>query len=95
MYYIYILTNRENTVCYIGVTNNLERRMFEHREKLVKGFTEKYGLSKLVYFEETPDVLSAIEREKQIKKYRREKKDCLIESMNPYWLDLSERLFSQ
>jgi len=88
MYYIYILTNRENTVCYIGATNNLERRVFEHKEKLVEGFTKKYGLAKLVYFEETPDVLSAIEREKQIKKYRREKKDRLIERINSNWLDL-------
>lgn len=75
---------------YIGVTNNLERRIYEHKNKLVKGFTEKYNLTKLVYFEETSDVLAAIAREKEIKKWRREKKDALVKELNPAWKDLSE-----
>ncbi len=74
---------------YVGVTNNLERRIYEHRNKLVKGFTKKYNINKLVYFEETQDVTSAINREKEIKKWRREKKDQLVNSMNPTWKDLS------
>ena len=67
-YFVYILTNKANKVPYIGVTNNLERRMYEHRNKMVDGFTKRYNLTKLVYFEETFDVTSAIEREKQLKK---------------------------
>ena len=88
-YYVYILTNWNNRVMYIGVTNNLERRLFEHKNKLVKGFTEKYNTDKLVYFESTTDVRSAIEREKEIKKWRREKKNNLVETANPEWKDLS------
>jgi putative endonuclease len=75
---------------YVGVTNDLSRRLCEHKDKLVSGFTEKYNVSKLVYFEETTDVLSAIAREKEIKKWRREKKDALVMSLNPQWRDLSE-----
>ena len=75
---------------YVGVTNDLARRVYEHKNKLVKGFTEKYNLNKLVYFEETADVVSAIAREKEIKKWRREKKDALVVSVNPKWKDLSE-----
>jgi putative endonuclease len=75
---------------YVGVTNDLSRRLCEHKDKLVSGFTEKYNVSKLVYFEETTDVLSAIAREKEIKKWRREKKDALAMSLNPQWRDLSE-----
>ena len=74
---------------YVGVTNNLERRIYEHKNKLVKGFTKKYNINKLVYFEETQDVISAIDREKEIKKWRREKKHQLVNSMNPTWRDLS------
>ena len=88
-YYVYILTNWNNKVMYVGVTNNLERRIYEHKNKLVKGFTEKYNVGKLVYFEETSEVKSAISREKEIKKWRREKKNCLVEAMNPQWEDLS------
>lgn len=88
-YYVYLLVNWNNKVMYIGVTNALERRIYEHKNKLVKGFTEKYNLSKLVYFEETQDVISAIEREKEIKKWRREKKDQLVNRANPQWKDLS------
>jgi putative endonuclease len=73
---------------YIGVTNDLERRVFEHKNKLVKGFTEKYNVNKLVYFEETGDVNAALAREKEIKKWRREKKDALVTSSNPQWSEL-------
>ena len=89
MYYVYILTNKYNTVVYTGVTNNLERRLYEHRNHLVGGFTKRYNLNKLVYFETTSDVDSAIEREKQIKGWKRDRKNALIESVNPQWNDLS------
>jgi putative endonuclease len=88
-YYVYLLTNWNNQVMYIGVTNNLERRIYEHRNKLVDGFAKKYNVEKLVYFETASDVLAAIEREKQIKKWRREKKNQLVIEMNPEWKDLS------
>ena len=88
-YYVYLLTNWNNRVIYVGVTNDLMRRVYEHKQKLVPGFTEKYNVTKLVYFEQTRDVTAAIEREKQIKKWRREKKDTLVLSMNPEWKDLS------
>jgi len=78
---------------YVGVTNNLERRVYEHKHKLVQGFTEKYNVNKLVYFEETGDVEAALTREKQIKKWRREKKNRLVCSINPEWRDLSEDWF--
>jgi len=89
-YYVYILTNYNNKVMYVGMTNNLERRIYEHRKGLIEGFTNKYNLSKLVYCEHTFDVKSAIEREKQIKKWKREKKNALVESKNPEWRDLYE-----
>jgi len=88
-YYVYLLTNWNNQVMYVGVTSNLERRIYEHRNKLVDGFTKKYNVEKLVYFETTSDALAAIEREKQIKKWRREKKNQLVIEMNPEWKDLS------
>ena len=90
-YYVYLLSNWNNKVLYIGVTNNLERRIIEHRQKLVPGFTEKYNVNKLVYFEQTNDVISAISREKQLKKWRREKKNALVNSVNPGWKDLSSQ----
>ena len=90
MYYVYILTNWDNKVMYIGVTNNLERRLYEHKNKLVKGFTQKYNVHKLVHFEMTNDVMSAIEREKQLKGWSRAKKNALVEIDNPTWRDLSE-----
>ena len=90
-YYVYLITNWNNKVLYIGVTNNLERRLYEHKNKLIKGFTEKYNISKLVYFEQTSDIYSAITREKEIKKWRREKKNNLIESKNKPWEDLSKQ----
>ncbi len=74
---------------YIGMTNNLPRRLYEHKNKLLDGFTKKYNLNKLVYFENTSDVRTAIAREKEIKKWRREKKNKLVESLNPHWKDLS------
>lgn len=88
-YYVYLLTNWNNQVMYVGVTNNLERRIYEHKNKLIDGFTKKYNVEKLVYFETASDVLAAIEREKQIKKWRREKKNQLVVGMNPEWRDLS------
>ncbi|MCW8851213.1 MAG: GIY-YIG nuclease family protein [Gammaproteobacteria bacterium] len=90
-YYFYLITNWNNKVLYIGVTNNLERRIYQHRNKLIKGFTEKYNVNKLVYFEQTSDIESAITREKQIKHWRREKKNRLIESTNKEWQDLTKK----
>ena len=87
--YVYLLTNWNNKMMYVGVTNNLERRLYEHKQKLMPGFTEKYNVNKLVYFEETNDVRVALEREKEIKKWRREKKNRLVETANPEWKDLS------
>ena len=89
MYYVYILSNWCDSVLYIGVTNNLNRRLYEHRNHLVKGFTEKYNLHKLVYFETTGDIRVAMEREKQLKKWTRAKKNNLITKLNPEWKDLS------
>jgi putative endonuclease len=84
------MTNKKNGVLYTGITNNLARRVYEHKEKLISGFTSKYNLTKLVFFEETHDVNAAIEREKQIKGWLRKKKIELIESQNPDWRDMSE-----
>ncbi len=88
-YYVYILSNWNNKVIYVGMTNNLVRRLYEHKNKLVDGFTKKYNVSKLIYFEHTTDVTAAIKREKEIKKWRREKKNKLVESTNPSRKDLS------
>ena len=87
-YFVYILTNKYNTVLYTGITNDLERRVNEHKRKINNGFTSQYNVNKLVYFEQTSDVLSAIAREKQIKSWSRKKKNELIESTNPEWNDL-------
>ncbi len=89
-YYVYLITNWNHRVLYVGVTNHLYRRLYEHTNKLVAGFTNRYNLKKLVYVEETSDVNAALEREKQIKKWRREKKNWLVDEMNPEWRDLSE-----
>ena len=89
-YYVYILTNWKGNVMYIGVTNDLERRLYEHKHELVEGFTKRYHVHKLVYYEETSDVRAAIEREKQLKNWARAKKNALVETMNPTWKDLSE-----
>ncbi|NAZ30413.1 MAG: GIY-YIG nuclease family protein [Caldimicrobium sp.] len=91
-YYIYILTNQYNTVFYVGVTNNLIRRVYEHKNKLVKGFTSKYNINKLVYYEVFSDVRDAIYREKQIKSWNRKKKIEMIEKFNPEWKDLYEEI---
>ena len=91
-YYVYIMTNKTNSTLYIGVTNNLKRRIYEHKEKLIDGFTKKYNITKLVYYEYTNDVKVAIEREKTLKKWARVKKCNLVELKNPNWLDLSEEL---
>lgn len=77
---------------YVGVTNDLNRRLYEHKNKIVQGFTQKYNLNKLVYFEETNDINAAITREKEIKRWRREKKDKLVNQLNPNWIDLSEQV---
>ena len=88
MYYVYILTNKTNRVLYVGVTNNLVRRVYEHKNKAVEGFTEKYNVNKLVYYDATTDVRAAIAREKQIKGWVRQKKLNLISDLNPLWRDL-------
>ena len=92
-YYVYLMTNSNRNVLYTGVTNDLARRVYEHRNHLDKGsFTDRYNIEYLVYFESTSDVLAAIEREKQIKSWNRKRKDKLIASKNPNWDDLYERI---
>ena len=93
IFYVYLLTNYNNKVMYVGMTNDLERRVHQHKTKQVAGFTEKYNVSKLVYFEETSDVHAALAREKEIKKWRRDKKNLLIVTVNPEWKDLSAGWF--
>ena len=91
-YYIYILTNFNNTTFYIGVTNNLIRRVYEHKNEVAEGFTKKYKLKKPIYFEEYQDPKEAIAREKQLKNWHREWKLNLIKTVNPTFLDLYERI---
>jgi putative endonuclease len=91
-YYIYIMTNKKNTVVYTGVTNDLKRRVYEHKEKLAEEFTKKYNITKLVYYEVTEDIENTILREKQIKGGSRQKKAELVDSMNKEWRDLYEEL---
>jgi len=91
-YYVYILTNYGNSVLYVGVTNDLIKRIYEHKNKLIESFTEKYNLNKLVYFEECLDSILAIEREKQLKAGSRRKKIELVEKENPNFDDLYEQL---
>ena len=91
-YFVYLLTNQNNKVMYVGVTRDLERRIYQHQHKLIAGFTAKYNVGKLVYFEDTQDVAAAIAREKEIKRWRREKKNALVDSINPEWRDLSGEL---
>jgi len=88
-YYVYILANGKRML-YVGVTNDLQRRVIEHRQKLIVGYTRQYNISRLVYCEATPNVNAAIAREKQIKGWTRDKKLALIEASNPQWADLSE-----
>ena len=91
-YYIYILTNWNDKVMYIGVTNNLKRRVYEHKNEIIDGFSKKYHVHKLVYYETTTDVKAALEREKQLKGWKREKKDSLVTDMNPNWKDLYDEI---
>ena len=91
-YYVYIMTNKNNTVLYTGITRDLKRRVYEHREKLAKGFTKKYNINKLVYYEVFQDPENAISREKQIKGGSRAKKLGLVNDMNAEWRDLYDEL---
>ena len=91
-YYVYIMTNRRNTVLYIGVTNDLKRRVYEHKEKMADGFTKKYNITKLVYYEVCEEIQSAISREKQLKAGSRPGKIELVNGMNRQWRDLYEEL---
>jgi putative endonuclease len=93
-YYVYIMTNKSRTL-YAGVTNDLKRRVYQHKHKLIPGFTSKYNITQLVYFETTPDIKAAIAREKQIKGWLRSKKIALVESVNPTWQDLSAGWFAE
>ena len=93
-YYVYVLTNSRRTL-YVGVTSNLVNRVYQHKHKLVDGFTKKYNVSWLAYYEETLDITAAIAREKQIKAWRRSKKVGLIEGLNPQWKDLSLGWFDE
>ena len=91
-YYLYIMTNKRNTVLYTGVTNNIKKRIYEHKAKLVDGFTKKYNINKLVYYEIYDDAYNAISREKQIKSGSRQKKINLINNINSSWKDLYHEL---
>lgn len=93
-YCVYVLASKSRHL-YIGVTNSLERRLFEHKSKLAEGFTKQYNIDRLVYFEQTEDVLSAIAREKQLKSWNRRKKTALVESVNPTWEDLSAEWYKE
>lgn len=93
-YYVYIMTNSSRTL-YTGVTDDLVRRVYEHKNKLIKGFTQKYNITRLVYYEITSDVKAAIQREKQIKGWVRKMKTALIEAANPEWKDLSEGWYEE
>jgi putative endonuclease len=88
-YYVYILTNPSHSSLYVGFTSNLAHRVDQHRSRSVPGFTKRYNLRQLLYFEETSDVLAALAREKQLKGWRRSKKEWLVNQMNPDWVDLS------
>ena len=88
--YVYILTNKNNTVLYIGITSNLLKRISQHKNKIYKGFTSRYNCHKLIYFEELDTIVQAITREKQLKAGSRKRKEQLVNSNNPNWADLSE-----
>ena len=90
MNYVYMLSNWDDSVLYIGVTSNLPKRLHEHRNGLADGFTKKYNVHKLVYYEEASYMRSALQREKQLKKWTRAKKNALVNQLNPTWCDLSE-----
>ena len=91
-YYVYIMTNKHDNVLYTGITNDLKRRVYEHKEKLINGFTKKYNITKLVYYEVFEDPENAILREKQIKAGSRQKKIDLVNSINRKWLNLYKEL---
>ena len=93
LYYVYILASSRNGTLYVGVTSNLTRRIYEHKNDLVEGFTEKYKVHKLVYYEQTGNIESAISREKQLKKWNTHWKMMLVEKLNPEWEDLYSTLF--
>jgi len=95
IYYVYILANQKNGTLYIGITNNLERRVYEHKKGITPGFTKKYGLKILVHFDETDNMSVALTREKQLKKWNRKWKIRLIEETNPTWEDLAEGWFDE
>ena len=90
MYYVYILASKANAMLYIGVTNNLSRRLREHRDGEIEGFTKTHGIHKLVFFEEFTDINDAMACEKQLKRWTRAKKNALVESRNPNWIDLGD-----
>ena len=92
MYYVYIMASKRNGTLYVGVTSNLVKRVYEHKNDVVEGFTKKYGVHSLVYYEQSEDVQSAIEREKRLKAWKRRWKLRLIEEMNPEWNDLYDTL---
>jgi putative endonuclease len=93
VFYLYMMTNRSRVVLYTGVTNDLERRVWEHVNQVLKGFTSRYRVDRLVYYEDCRDVRDAIAREKEVKAWRREKKNALVESINPRWRNLAVELF--
>ena len=93
-YYVYIMANKSRTL-YVGVSNDLERRVYEHKHKLIKGFTSKYNITKLVWYETFPDIQQAIEGEKRLKGWLRSKKIAMIEALNPNWEDLSQRWYEE
>ena len=90
--YVYIISNKYNTTLYVGVTNDLRRRIHEHKENIIKGFSSRYNCNKLVWYEELENIKSVIEKEKQMKKWKREYKENLINNMNPEWIDLYESI---
>ncbi len=92
-YFVYILTNKRGNVMYVGVTNNLERRLYEHKHELIDGFTKRYHVHKLVYYEQYSDINDAIAREKQLKGWTRKRKNALVMTANPSWNDLSEHWY--
>ncbi len=91
--WVYILSNKKHGTLYIGVTSDLKRRMYQHKNRMIDGFSRKYQLTKLVYFEQSNEVVTAIQREKQLKNWRRAWKIALIEKGNPEWLDLATGWF--
>ena len=93
-YYVYILASKRNGTLYVGVTNDLQRRLYEHKNNLVEGFTSRYNVHKLVYYEEVDDIQTALQREKQFKRWTRKWKIELIEKENPDWHDLANDWFS-